>query len=102
MSAEPVPARPTSAAPMAAKVWRPALARSVVLRHDHVRDAELLLMPERAVLLTAEGGRILRLCDGRRTVEQIVAVLAEAFPAAPVADEVPEFLARIRSERWLR
>jgi pyrroloquinoline quinone biosynthesis protein D len=82
--------------------WRPSLPRSVVLRRDRVRDAELLLMPERAVLLNEEAGRILRLCDGHRTVEEIVAELAEAFPGAPVADDVPEFLARVRGEGWVR
>jgi pyrroloquinoline quinone biosynthesis protein D len=82
--------------------WRPALTRFVILRRDRVRDAELLLMPERAVLLNEEAGRILRLCDGRRTVDDIVAELAEVFPGAPVAEHVPEFLARVRDEGWVR
>jgi pyrroloquinoline quinone biosynthesis protein D len=82
--------------------WRPSLARSVVLRHDRVRDADLLLMPERAVLLQGEAGRVLGLCDGHRTVEQIVAELSECFPGAPVAKDVPEFLARVHEEGWLR
>jgi pyrroloquinoline quinone biosynthesis protein D len=82
--------------------WRPSLPRSVVLRRDHVRDAELLLMPERAVLLNEEAGRILRLCDGHRTVEEIVAELAGVFPGAPVAADVPEFLTRVRGEGWVR
>ncbi|MGI5421348.1 pyrroloquinoline quinone biosynthesis peptide chaperone PqqD [Actinomadura luteofluorescens] len=82
--------------------WRPALARSVVLRHDAVRGADLLLMPERAVRLSATGGRVLRLCDGRRTVADIIAALGESFPDAPLADDVPEFLDRVRAEGWLR
>jgi pyrroloquinoline quinone biosynthesis protein D len=82
--------------------WRPALDRSIVLRHDRVRDADLLLMPERAVRLSGEGGRILRLCDGRRTVADIVAELGTTFPDAPLSDEVPGFLERVRAEGWLR
>ncbi|GLY73912.1 pyrroloquinoline quinone biosynthesis peptide chaperone PqqD [Actinoallomurus iriomotensis] len=82
--------------------WRPSLARSIVLRHDRVRDADLLLMPERAVLLNVEAGHILRLCDGHRTVAEIVAHLAETFPGAPVAEDVPEFLDRVRGEGWVR
>jgi pyrroloquinoline quinone biosynthesis protein D len=81
--------------------WRPALARSIVLRYDRIRETDLLLMPERAVQLSGEAGRILRLCDGRRTAEEIVAELAEAFPGAAVAEDVPEFLARVRAEGWL-
>ena len=82
--------------------WRPALPRGVVVRHDRVRGAELLLMPERAVLLSPEGGRIMRLCDGGRTVGDIIGVLAAAYPDAPLDDDVPEFLARVRAEGWLR
>ncbi len=82
--------------------WRPALARSIVLRHDTVRGADLLLMPERAVRLSETGGRILRLCDGSRTVGDIIAELGAAYPGAPLADDVPGFLDRIRAEGWLR
>ncbi|RFS81774.1 pyrroloquinoline quinone biosynthesis peptide chaperone PqqD [Actinomadura spongiicola] len=82
--------------------WRPALDRSVMLRYDRVRDADLLLMPERAVRLSGTGGRILRLCDGSRTVADIVTELGRSYPDAPLADEVPAFLDRIRAEGWLR
>ena len=82
--------------------WRPVLARSVVLTHDRVRDTDLLLMPERAVVLNRQAGRVLRLCDGSRTAGQIVVELSAAYPGAPVADEVPAFLERVRGEGWVR
>ncbi|MEV5751175.1 pyrroloquinoline quinone biosynthesis peptide chaperone PqqD [Actinoallomurus sp. NPDC052308] len=82
--------------------WRPALAASIVLRRDRVRDRDLLVMPERVVVLNAEAGRILRLCDGSRTADQIVGELAQDFPGAPVADDVGAFLDRVRDEGWLR
>ncbi|MFG2007127.1 pyrroloquinoline quinone biosynthesis peptide chaperone PqqD [Spirillospora sp. NPDC048911] len=82
--------------------WRPALSASVRLRYDPVRRAELLLMPERVVRLNEEGGRILRLCDGHATVADIVAGLREAHPGAPIGDDVPAFLARLRERGWLR
>lgn len=88
--------------PLADAAWRPALDRSIVLRRDRVRGGDLLLMPERAVRLSGAGGRILRLCDGSRTVADIVAELGETFPDAPLADEVPAFLERVRAEGWLR
>ncbi|WP_205718456.1 pyrroloquinoline quinone biosynthesis peptide chaperone PqqD [Actinomadura sp. WMMA1423] len=97
MAADSVTIAPGPAAP-----WRPALARSVLLRYDRVRGAELLLMPERAVLLSEEGGRIVRLCDGRRTLPDIIAELARAYPDAPLDRDVPDFLTRIRTEGWLR
>ena len=82
--------------------WRPALARSVLLRYDRVRKAELLLMPERVVVLSTEAGKILRLCDGERTVDGIVAGLAVDYPDAPLDADVPAFLDRIHAEGWLR
>jgi pyrroloquinoline quinone biosynthesis protein D len=82
--------------------WRPALARSVVLRHDRVREAELLLLPERVVVLRGNAGSVVRLCDGSREVYEIVAELGARFPGAPVADEVPEFLRALRKEGWLQ
>lgn len=95
----------TPAAPHAA-AWRPALARGVVLRYDRVRGADLLLLPERVVVLDGSAGAVLRLCDGVRDVDAVVAELAvrhsAATPAAPIAVEVPEFLARLRKEGWLR
>ncbi|MGW5735688.1 MULTISPECIES: pyrroloquinoline quinone biosynthesis peptide chaperone PqqD [Streptomyces] len=82
--------------------WRPALARSVMLRHDRVRGLDLLLLPERVVVLRGSAGSILRLCDGEREVGAIVAELEREHPDAAVADDVPRFLATLRSEGWLR
>jgi len=82
--------------------WRPALARSVMLRHDGVRGVDLLLMPERVVVLRGNAGSVVRLCDGSREVPEIVAALGERFPGAPVSDEVPPFLSALREKGWLQ
>ncbi|MFF5206845.1 pyrroloquinoline quinone biosynthesis peptide chaperone PqqD [Streptosporangium sp. NPDC000396] len=78
------------------------MAPAIVLRHDSVRQADLLVMPERIVLLNGEAAAVLRLCDGSRTVAEIVEELDAEFPGAPVADDVPEFIDRVRAEGWLR
>ncbi|WP_157249553.1 pyrroloquinoline quinone biosynthesis peptide chaperone PqqD [Nonomuraea typhae] len=77
--------------------WRPALSRSAMLRHCDVRQAELLIVPERIVVLNDEAAEIVGLCDGRRTVAEIVAEFPEE--AGP---DVSEFLERVRAEGWLR
>lgn len=82
--------------------WKPVLSRSVVFRRDRVRDADLLVLPERVVVLQGNAGSIVRLCDGVRDVDEIVAELAEQHPGAPVAEEVPVFLRRLRKEGWLK
>ncbi|MGW2325934.1 pyrroloquinoline quinone biosynthesis peptide chaperone PqqD [Streptomyces sp. NPDC001700] len=83
-------------------VWRPALAPAVRLRHDRVREVDLLVLPERVVVLRGTAGTVLRLCDGAHDLDAIVAELAERFPGAPVDTEVPAFLDRMHEEGWLR
>lgn len=77
--------------------WRPALSRSAVLRHDPVRQADLLIVPERIVVLNEEAAAIVGLCDGERTVEEIVAEFPE-----PAGGDVVEFLERVRAQGWIR
>ncbi|MER6912029.1 pyrroloquinoline quinone biosynthesis peptide chaperone PqqD [Streptomyces sp. NPDC000594] len=77
------------------------LARSAVLRYDRVRATDLLLLPERVVVLKGAAGAILRLCDGTRDTAALVAELTARHPGAPVAAEVPVFLARMRERGWL-
>ncbi|MFF3850642.1 pyrroloquinoline quinone biosynthesis peptide chaperone PqqD [Streptomyces sp. NPDC002328] len=98
MSATPAGGATTTALEGA---WRPALAPALMLRHDPVRDADLLVMPERVVVLEGHAGRIVALCDGVRTVRAIIDELAADHPSAPVATEVPAFLTRLRREGWL-
>ncbi|MEV0374892.1 pyrroloquinoline quinone biosynthesis peptide chaperone PqqD [Streptomyces sp. NPDC050636] len=78
------------------------LAPAVVLRHDQVCRRDLLIVPERVVVLNRQAGAVLRLCDGTRSVAEIVAELASRYPTAPVASDVPDFLHRICREGWIR
>ena len=64
----------------------PALAAHARLREDPVTGKLLLLYPEGALELDDSGAEILRLCDGRRTLGEIVAALAGMFDAPP--DEI--------------
>ncbi|MEV6841431.1 pyrroloquinoline quinone biosynthesis peptide chaperone PqqD [Streptomyces sp. NPDC051133] len=73
-----------------------------MLRHDRVRGTDLLILPERVVVLTGDAGTVVDLCDGTRTVQGIVDELAERFPGAPVVTDVPCFLDRLRQEGWLK
>ncbi|MGW2464759.1 pyrroloquinoline quinone biosynthesis peptide chaperone PqqD [Streptomyces sp. NPDC004457] len=87
--------------PPPAQRWCPALAPALMLRHDAVRGTDLLVLPERVVVLEGHGGVVVSLCDGTRTVPGIVGELSERFPGAPVAATVPAFLDSLRQEGWL-
>ena len=78
------------------RLWR--LAR---LDFDPVRQRHVLLYPEGAVLLNDTGAAILELCNGSRTVDQIVGILSERYQADVSAD-VTEYLSRMAERELVR
>ncbi|MET9593996.1 pyrroloquinoline quinone biosynthesis peptide chaperone PqqD [Streptomyces sp. NPDC006516] len=82
--------------------WCPRPASGVILRHDRTRGKDVLLMPERVVVLEGSGRHVVELCDGTRTLRRIIEELAERFPQAPVDTEVGPFIERMRKEGWIR
>lgn len=88
---------PRTAEPVA-DTARPRLARHVRLRYDRSRERPILLLPETVVVLNGTGADILGLCDGRRTVAEIVAELGARYRAV-VDDEVRRFLSRLVARR---
>jgi pyrroloquinoline quinone biosynthesis protein D len=78
------------------RLWR--LAR---LEYDTVRQRHVLLYPEGAVLLNDTGAAILELCNGTRTVDQIVAILSERYHADVSAD-VNEYLTQMADRELVR
>jgi pyrroloquinoline quinone biosynthesis protein D len=76
----------------------PRLAPHVRLSFDPSRGRHVLLSPETVALLNGTSAAILRLCDGRRTVAEIVAELRGSFDRV-ADDEVRAFLARMATKR---
>lgn len=81
---------------------RVMLRRSIVLRHDPVRGTDVLVMPERVVVLNRTAAEILALCDGSRTVGEIVAAVEQKYPGSPAGERVPAFLDRVCAAGWLQ
>jgi pyrroloquinoline quinone biosynthesis protein D len=73
-------------------VTRPRLATGARLRYDEVREEHLLLIPEGAVKLNASAAEVLELCDGERSLNDIVAVLAARYEGADLRDDVQELI----------
>ncbi|HZP42312.1 MAG TPA: pyrroloquinoline quinone biosynthesis peptide chaperone PqqD [Candidatus Binatia bacterium] len=83
---------------------RPRLAAKVRLRADPRGDAHLLLWPEHGLALNATALDVVRLCDGARSVDAIVATLACRHPAdarAAIARDVVAFLDRLAARGLL-
>jgi pyrroloquinoline quinone biosynthesis protein D len=71
-------------------VTRPRLTTGARLRYDEVREEHLLLVPEGAVRLNASAAAVLELCDGERSVDDIVSVLSERYQGVDLGDDVRE------------
>jgi len=70
------------------------------LEWDPVRERQVLLAPEGILVLNQTGADILGLCDGERTVIEIVDELGGSYDRV-VGDEVRDFLARLAARRWV-
>ncbi len=79
---------------------RPRLARSVRLRFDPARERHVLLTPEAVTVLNGTGAAVLELCDGRRTVTEIMAELRGRYDRVD-DDEVRAFVDRLAARRCL-
>jgi coenzyme PQQ biosynthesis protein PqqD len=66
----------------------PRLVTGARLRYDEVREEHLLLVPEGAVRLNPTAAEVLGLCDGERSIEDIVGVLAERYRGSDIGEDV--------------
>ncbi|MGP4021191.1 pyrroloquinoline quinone biosynthesis peptide chaperone PqqD [Saccharopolyspora sp. 5N708] len=73
---------------------QPRLSPHVRVTFDQVRQRHVLLGPESVVVLNPTAAAILDLCDGSRTVAEIVRELRGRYTNVP-DDEVRDFLARL-------
>ncbi len=93
--------RSTAPVQTASGADRPRLARHVRLRYDPARGQHVLLTPEAVTVLNGTGAAVLGLCDGQRTVTEIVAELRGCYESVDDA-EVRSFLARLAARRCVR
>jgi pyrroloquinoline quinone biosynthesis protein D len=71
---------------------RPRLVTGARLRYDEVREEHLLLIPEGAVRLNVTAAHVLELCDGERSLDDIVGTLSARYEGADVRDDVLELV----------
>jgi pyrroloquinoline quinone biosynthesis protein D len=73
-------------------VTRPRLVTGARLRYDEVREEHVLLIPEGVVRLNPTAAEVLELCDGERSLDDIVGVLAARYEGADLRDDVHELV----------
>jgi len=70
----------------------PRLHPKARLQRDDVRGRDVLLYPEGLVALNPTGAEILALCDGVRSVADVVATLEQRYGFAALERDVTAFL----------
>ena len=81
---------------------RPAVATMFRLQFEPVQHSWVLLYPEGMVKLNTPAAEILKRCDGRRSVDEIVAELEAAFADTSLRDDVCAFLRQAQQRGWLQ
>jgi pyrroloquinoline quinone biosynthesis protein D len=73
-------------------VTRPRLVTGARLRYDEVREEHLLLIPEGVVRLNPTAAEVLELCDGERSLDDIVGMLSARYEGADLRADVDELV----------
>jgi pyrroloquinoline quinone biosynthesis protein D len=67
---------------------RPRLATGARLSYDEVRAEHVLLFPEGLVRLNFTAAEVLELCDGERSLGEIVSALSARYDGVDLRDDV--------------
>ena len=79
----------------------PGLAPTFRFQWEEVQNCHVILYPEGMVKLSASAGEIMKRCDGRRSVRQIIADLEAQFPGVDLSRDVLKFLQEASSHGWI-
>jgi pyrroloquinoline quinone biosynthesis protein D len=71
---------------------RPRLVTGARLRYDEVREEHQLLVPEGVVRLNPTAAEVLGLCDGERSLDEIVDTLSSRYDGADLGADVRELV----------
>ena len=82
---------------------RPVLPRHAKLKFDETRQRWVILAPERVLAPDEIAVEVLQLCDGIRSVEQMIDLLAEKYTAerAAIAADVIAMLQDLADKGFL-
>ena len=67
---------------------RPRLVTGARLQYDDVRSEHVLLIPEGVVRLNPTAAEVLALCDGERSLDEIVGTLSAQYEGSGLREDV--------------
>ena len=71
---------------------RPRLVTGARLTYDDGRPEHVLLVPEGVVRLNPTAAEVLELCDGERSLDEIVSALSARYDGFDLRDDVRELV----------
>jgi pyrroloquinoline quinone biosynthesis protein D len=71
---------------------RPRLVTGARLLYDEVRQEHVLLVPEGVVRLNPTAAEVLELCDGERSLDEIVGALSARYVGFDLREDVRELV----------
>ena len=74
---------------------RPRLVTGARLRYDEVREEHVLLVPEGVVRLNRTAAEVLELCDGERSLDDIVGALSARYEGSDLHRDVEALVDRM-------
>lgn len=80
----------------------PRLAQGYRFQWEEAQQNHILLYPEGMVQLSDTAASVLSLCDGKRTVQAIVAELEEAYETEGLDKDVTQFLEEAQAQGWIK
>jgi pyrroloquinoline quinone biosynthesis protein D len=80
---------------------KPKLSRLFRLQWEEAQAAYVLLYPEGMIKLNQSAAEILKRCNGKRDVVEIVKDLEDSFSATGLENDVKSFLEEVNERGWL-
>lgn len=80
---------------------KPKIASGFRFQWEPVQQNFVLLYPEGMVKLNQTAGEILSVCDGVKTISEIVKILEEKFSTPGLAPQIEDFLKFAVTKGWV-
>lgn len=82
----------------------PVINPLYLLRWEDTQNAYVLLYPEGVVKLNESAGEILKLCDGRKSIEELIGELRRLYsvPGQDIEGGIHRFLEASYAKGWIR
>jgi len=72
------------------------------LQWEEAQQKDVILYPEGMVELNQSSAEILKLCDGSRTLDQVVIALEEKFSTSGLKNDISSFLEDALKNGWIQ